>query len=220
MNLSPREALQLIHPDLLIRMARGDHKALEQVYDQTGSVLFTLAVRILGEPREAADLVEQIYLDLWRKSVRYDPRRGTPMVWLMTLTRNRAVERLRTRSGPARPRTEEKDIPAAERDPAPMARGASGRSPSDHSSSAPLKGPAGPDDLRSTIAQALGSLSDAQKQALDLAYFQGWTYQDIAARQNENPERVKAGLIAGLHLLKITLGTSWEQDTRDGTRSL
>ncbi len=202
MNLSPREALHLIHPDLMARLAKSDQKALAQLYEQTSSLLFTLALKILGNPREAAESVLQVYVDLWRKAVRYDPRRGTPMVWLVTLTRNRAVERFRSRPAPAQPGSEQKDKGPAERD------WGSGPAP---------KGTAGPDDVRSVVTQTLGSLSDTQRQALELAYFQGWTYADVAARLNESQDRIKAALIVGLNTLKGTLGTAWDQDNRDVT---
>ncbi len=202
MNLSPREALHLIHPDLMARLAKGDQKALAQLYEQTSSLLFTLTLKILGNPREAADLVQQVYVDLWRKAVRYDPRRGTPIVWLVTLTRNRAVERFRSRPGPAQAGSEQKDKGPAERDWGAISA---------------LKGTAGPDDVRSVVTQTLGGLSDTQRQALELAYFQGWTYADVAARLNESQDRIKAALIVGLNTLKGTLGTAWDQDNRDVT---
>lgn len=81
-------AASVIDPQLVARVAKGEHQALSRLYDQSSTVLFSLALRILGDRKEAADVLHGIYLDAWRKVVRYDIGRGTPIAWLITLTRN------------------------------------------------------------------------------------------------------------------------------------
>src|SRR5215217_5590573 len=94
MESHPRHA---VDPDLLGRVAKGDRDAFSRLYDLSSPLLFTLALRILKERNEAADLLQEVYLEVWKKSVRYDPRRGSPMAWLIVLTRSRAIDRIRSR---------------------------------------------------------------------------------------------------------------------------
>ena len=79
-------------------MVKGDQQAFSQLYDHSSTLLFTLAVRILGNHEEAAELLQDVYLEVWRKVSRYDVGRGTPVAWLITLTKSRAIDRLRARA--------------------------------------------------------------------------------------------------------------------------
>ena len=88
----------MIDPTLLARVVKGDQQAFSQLYDHSSTLLFTLAVRILGNHEEAAELLQDVYLEVWRKVSRYDVGRGTPVAWLITLTKSRAIDRLRARA--------------------------------------------------------------------------------------------------------------------------
>src|SRR5919112_5404151 len=96
MEAASRHAATIIDPKLLSRVAKGDIEAFNQLYEQSNVLLFTLAYRILGSREEAALLLQEVYLEVWRKVARYDVGRGTPVAWLVTLTRSRAIERIRT----------------------------------------------------------------------------------------------------------------------------
>src|SRR5574341_187592 len=109
MEPSSPYAASLIEADLVARAAKGDHKAFEALYDHSSSLLFTLAFRILGDREEATDLLQEVYLEVWRKVVRYDPTRGSPAAWLVTLTRSRAIDRLRSRASKGHGRTDSID---------------------------------------------------------------------------------------------------------------
>ena len=87
-------ATSTIDPTLLARVVKGDQQAFSQLYDHSSTLLFTLAVRILGNREEAAELLQDVYLEVWRKVSRYDIGRGTPVAWLITLTKSRAIDRL------------------------------------------------------------------------------------------------------------------------------
>src|SRR6185503_10362873 len=91
-----------IDSDLLTLIAKGDRRAFGRLYDRSSQVLFTLSLRMLGDREEAEDLLQEVYTEVWRKSVRYDARRGSPMAWLITLTRSRAIDRLRARASRGR----------------------------------------------------------------------------------------------------------------------
>ena len=98
MDTPTRRATSAIDPALLTSVAKGDQQAFSQLYDHSSPLLYTLAFRILGNHEEAADLLQDVYLEVWRKVVRYDVGRGTPIAWLITLTRSRAIDRLRSRN--------------------------------------------------------------------------------------------------------------------------
>src|SRR5678815_4405039 len=109
MDTPSQQATFTIDPTLLARVAKGDHQAFSQLYDQSSMLLFTLAVRILGNHAEAAELLQDVYFEVWRKVSRYDVGRGTPIAWLITLTKSRALDRLRARSTRGHPVTSQLD---------------------------------------------------------------------------------------------------------------
>jgi RNA polymerase sigma-70 factor (ECF subfamily) len=81
----------------LNRVARGDRTALRDIYSATSAKLFGVCLRILPDREEAEDVLQEAYLTVWRKAAAFDPSRGSPITWLVTLTRNRALDRLRSR---------------------------------------------------------------------------------------------------------------------------
>src|SRR5213594_3158701 len=166
----PRRASSLIDPDLLARVGRGDHQAFGELYHRTNSLLFTLALRILSDRDEAADLLQEVYLEVWRKVIRYDAGRGSPMAWLVTMTRSRAIDRLRSRASKGHGLSDPLDnTPAAQlRD----------QTPGPFEMHADL-------ELRGLVAKALAELPAAQQQALELAYYEGLSHTEIAVRLNE-----------------------------------
>ena len=80
----------------MARMAEGDRSALEEIYSATRVKLFGICLRILGDRKEAEDALQDVYINLWQKADRYDPERASPISWLATFARNRAIDRLRT----------------------------------------------------------------------------------------------------------------------------
>src|SRR4029077_10264062 len=95
MDKAPRLATSTIDPTLLARVVKGDQQAFSQLYDHSSTLLFTLAFRILENREAAAELLQDVYLEVWRKVSRYDIGRGTPVAWLITLTKSRAIDRRR-----------------------------------------------------------------------------------------------------------------------------
>ncbi|MBS0182002.1 MAG: sigma-70 family RNA polymerase sigma factor [Nitrospira sp.] len=198
MDTSSQLAASTIDPKLVARVAKGDHHALSQLYDQSSAVLFSLALRILGNREEAADVLQEIYLDVWRKVVRYDVGRGTPIAWLLTLTRNRAIDRLRVR-GPRPPRQTSPSIDdiqtgqVTDQDFDPF------DSQADQ-------------ELQNLIKEAWGNLPHAQQQLIELAYFEGLPDTEIAAQLDQPLEAVKTCLALGMSQLLESLHSYWEQD--------
>jgi RNA polymerase sigma-70 factor, ECF subfamily len=198
MDTSSQLTASAIDPRLVARVAKGDHHALGQLYDQSSTVLFSLALRILGSREEAADMLQEIYLDIWRKVVRYDIGRGTPIAWLITLTRSRAVDRLRAR-GTRAPR---------QMGPSPdhAGTGQAGDQPS-----RPFNSPAD-QELRNLIHEAWANLTQVQQRVIELAYYEGLSNTEIAAQLDLPLETVKTGIALGLSQLRGSLHTYWEQD--------
>ena len=87
-----REALR----EAMVRLAAGDNDALEDIYRATRVKLFGITLRILGDRKEAEDALQDVYINLWQRADRYDPARASPISWLATFARNRAIDRLRT----------------------------------------------------------------------------------------------------------------------------
>ena len=197
-SLSPQIASS-IDPKLLTRVAKGDRQALSQLYDQSSPLLYTLGLRILGNPSEAANLLHELYLDIVKKTVRYDAGRGTAMTWLLTLTRGRAIDRLRTRT--SRMQTAPNEL--------------NGVPPvthmSDHVPSTFEPGDHLP--LRGAVSDALAHLPDTQQQVIELAYYEGLSHWEIAERLNQPPGTVKTRLKLGMSKLRESLRSSWEQST-------
>lgn len=193
----PRLASSPISPELIARVVKGDQQAFEQLYDQSSSLLYTLALRILGDRDEAAELLQEVYLEVWRKLARYDAGRGTPTAWLVTLTRSRAIDHLRSRASKGHGVTDLLDeTPATElRDHNP----------------GPFESHAH-QELRTLVAKALAELPENQQQALALAYYEGLSHTEIAARLNQPVGTIKTRIKLGMSKLQTALRPCWDQE--------
>lgn len=198
MDTSSQLAASIIDPKLVARVAKGEHHALAQLYDQSSTLLFSLALRILDNREEAADVLQEIYLDVWRKVVRYDVGRGTPIAWLITLTRSRAIDRLRTR-GPRTPRQMGPSVDGVQT--GQVAGEGSGFFDSQADQ-----------ELRNLIKGAWGNLPHIQQQVVELAYYEGLPATEIAAQLNQPVEAVKSCIALGMSQLRESLQSYWEQD--------
>lgn len=197
-RMDPQRAASTIDPALLARVVKGDQQAFSQLYEQSSLLLYSMAVRILRDHEQAAELLQEVYLEVWRKVARYDVGRGTPIAWLITLTRSRAIDRLRARAskphagesleGPSAPHV-------ADRNPGPFEAQAD-------------------QELRKLVGEALNSLPEAQQQAIELAYYEGLTHMEIAARLNQPLGTVKTRIKLGMSKLREALRPCWDQSDR------
>jgi RNA polymerase sigma-70 factor, ECF subfamily len=181
---------------LVARMTRRDQEALSSLYDRYRGVVFALALRILRERAEAEEVLTDVFLQAWRQADGFDRLRGSVHGWLFNICRSRAIDRLR-----ARGRREVAAMAAT----APEQRGA-----------APFAGvPRGPEEesdlmmKRQRIGAALGSLSPAQKHAIELAFYDGLSHTEIAARLGEPLGTVKTRIRQGLIALRENLGAQF-----------
>ncbi|MGQ0695602.1 MAG: sigma-70 family RNA polymerase sigma factor [Nitrospiraceae bacterium] len=200
MDAPSQHAASTIDPKLLARVAKGDLQAFRQLYDQSSTLLYSMALHILGSREEAAELLQEVYLEVWRKVSRYDVGRGTPIGWLITLTRSRAIDRLRARGSRANRHVSD--------------------SLDGHSTGQVADGHPGPfealadQELRRLVSEALARLPQAQQQAIDLAYYEGLTHMEIAAQLNQPLGTVKTRIKLGMSKLREALRHYWEKGDR------
>lgn len=172
---------------LLQAIAGGDEAALARLYDQYRVILFGLLVRILNSREEAEDVLQEVFLQVWRRAGDYDEQRGKPFTWLVTLTRSRAIDRLRALGSRQR-----------------LASSAAQEQPEEASDA--LK-ETYRSEQKEIVRRALAELPEEQRRTLLLAYFEGLTQSEIAAKINAPLGTVKTRMRSALTKLRETLGT-------------
>jgi len=180
----PRES---VWSDLLLRSAAGDQQSFASLYDETSSLVYSLAMRMLSNVEDAEEVTLDVYNQAWRIAKTFDPSRGTVTAWLMTMARTRALDKLRARS------SRQKNIdPMPEHYDAPSA----GDSPEDQSATA---------EQRRIVLAALNQLPAEQRRALELAYFQGMSHAELAEALGEPLGTVKTRIRLGMIKLRELL---------------
>jgi RNA polymerase sigma-70 factor (ECF subfamily) len=162
---------------LLHRLAEGDQEALGSLYDLYSGFVNALALRILHDAAEAEDVVQEVFVQVWRQAARFDPERGNPESWLYTMARTRALDRLRRRASRREAGDEALPIGAA--------------------SSATEEALA--------VRAALASLSPDQRCALELAYYEGLSQTEIASRLGQPLGTVKTRIRTAMIRLRESL---------------
>ena len=193
-----RPASPIIAPDLMAQVVQGDRYAFSQLYDLSCSLLFTLAQRILNENEETTELLQEVYVEIWQKAHKYDPKRGSPLSWMVTLTRSRAIDRLRSKGWNARCMTQPLDDQAI---PERLV-----------SSSNPLESVA-THELREKVGEALRVLPKEQCLALELSYYEGLSHREIADRLNEPVGTIKTRIRLAVIKLREMLQSYWTQES-------
>jgi RNA polymerase sigma factor (sigma-70 family) len=175
-----RRMRDLSDGQLLEAIAAGDEHALGVLYDRFGRIAYGVALRILRDRALAEDAVQEAFLAIWRSAERYRLERAKPSTWILTLVHRRAVDLVRRED---RRRAERLDEP-------PEAAG--GDVPEE----------AGLRERRAAVQAALGRLPDDQRQALELAYYGGYTQSELAERLGVPLGTVKSRMFAGLTRLR------------------
>jgi RNA polymerase sigma-70 factor (ECF subfamily) len=170
---------------------QGDRAAFQSLYDLFVVELLALCERILHNRADAEDVVAEVFWELWRRRDRYDAQRGGARPYLMTLARSRAIDRLRSQA--SRPETKG-DFPQQPVDAQQLA------------AFDPLPERSALDaELRTAIVQALAQLDPRQREAMELAYYEGLSHQQIAVRLNSPLGTVKTHIRKGLAKLRHAL---------------
>jgi len=168
---------------VLQQMAGGDREAFGRFYERYASLAFTFALRLLGSRSDAEDLVQEVFLQAWRQAQSYSPERGSPEAWLITLTRSRALDKLRSKR-------RRETSPLAPDDATHVERGT------------PVDPPTQAAEAKLTVQGMLLKLPEGQRIVLELAYFDGLSQSEIAARLGEPLGTVKTRMRAGLERLR------------------
>lgn len=178
--------------DLIGLTAGGDERAIAALYDRYGGVLFAVAYRIVGQRADAEEVVIEAFAQVWREASRFEPTRGSVAGWLTMIARSRALDMVR-----ARARRERITASAA----------------ADRPGVSPAMSEWRPDALtalddaerRARIREALQTLSPPQRQAIELAYFEGLSQSEIADRLQQPLGTVKTRVRLGMQKLRECL---------------
>jgi RNA polymerase sigma-70 factor (ECF subfamily) len=172
----------------LARIARGDQLAFAELYDRHARLVFSLALRILQDRADAEDVVQEVFAQVWTQAGRYDASRGAVAAWMLVLTRSRAIDRLRARR--ARPEA--------------AAESGTAENVVDLSATQDLELLSAEQVDR--LQRALKELPEAQRTALELAYYEGLTHAEVAARLAEPLGTVKTRIRQAVIKLRESLG--------------
>ncbi len=165
------------------QLVSGDVRALELLYDRYGTLAYSVSTRVLGDPGKAEDVVQDVFLKLWTSAQRFDSNRGSLRTWLLTAVRNRSIDYLRGRGAHER---SEKEIPEQ------VAAAGHGSDPWREVSLA---------IEREAVRQAVDSLPSEQRQAVELAYFGGYSQPEIAEMIRVPLSTVKGRMRLGMEKL-------------------
>ena len=169
---------------LIAAIRSGNPDAMAQLYARYSSVVYAVALRVLGDTAAAEDVLQEIFIQLWRNPGAFDSGRGNLAPWLVVITRNRAVDSLRKR----RPQTEISEITV--------------------SVEPDLAGDADRGRAIEKVRAALQDMSAAQRSSLEMAYFEGYSHSEIAEKTGEPLGTVKTRIRNGLMLLRKAVETT------------
>jgi len=173
--------------ELLRQVARQDVDAFAAFYDQTRARVFGLVTRVLRDPGYSEETTQDIYLQVWRTADAYNPAAGSPLSWLMTLAHRRAVDRVRSEQAASQ---RESRYGAANVEP-----------PTDQVAESVIQS-----DEHRQVAECLGSLTDTQREAIQLAYYDGLTYVQVSERLSANLATIKSRMRDAIRGLRRCLG--------------
>jgi RNA polymerase sigma-70 factor (ECF subfamily) len=184
---SPSETSAAELAELLQRSSRGDEQAFARLYDATSSRAYGLALRVVRNPAHAEEVAQEAYLDAWRSSSRFDPARGSALGWLLTIVHRKAVDRVRS------------------------AEAASQRDATYHRETQPVEHDETAESAHASLeAQrvrgAVSTLTEVQREAVELAFFGGYTHTEVATLLDVPVGTAKTRIRDGLIRLRDAMG--------------
>jgi len=184
-SIAARDAARAELVAILLRTGEEDRAAFRDLYLRTNAKLFGVCLRICGEREAAADVLHDVYLTIWKRAGAYEPSRASPITWLATIARNRAIDWRRAQgSRPTAPIEDAPDLP----DTAPLA--------SDTLIA---------DEEAHSLHRCLDELDDNQRDSIRTAFFQGVTYAELAERVSVPLGTMKSWVRRGLARLRECL---------------
>jgi RNA polymerase sigma-70 factor (ECF subfamily) len=190
-----RDLAHLSDEALVALVARADDSALAELYDRFGHVAYGLALRVVRDPELAEDAVQEAFLAVWRSAARFVPERAKASTWILTLVHRRAVDVVR--------REEPRRTEPLEAAPQPSA------NLTEDEAWLRLQ--------RTRVQEALRMLPDQQREALELAYFGGFTQSELADRLGEPLGTIKSRMFTGLARLRELLADTGRDEERWNT---
>jgi RNA polymerase sigma-70 factor (ECF subfamily) len=163
---------------LVSALRSGDQNAMARLYDKYSSIVYAVALRVLGDTAIAEDILQDVFMQLWRNPGVFDSSRGNLAGWLSVIARNRAIDKLRKR----KPETDIEDVVV--------------------SVHPDLAAEAERSRAMQKVRGTLGTMPEAQRTALEMAYFEGLTHSEIAAKTGEPLGTIKTRIRSGLLALR------------------
>jgi RNA polymerase sigma-70 factor (ECF subfamily) len=173
--------------DVLARVARGDERSFERLYDTVAGAVHGLVRRVLRDPAQAEEVTQEVFLEIWRTATRFDASRGKAMTWVMTMAHARAVDRVRSAQA-----SSDRDVKVGTRD---------------YTAAYDEVAEAVETRLeRVQVQRCLGGLTDLQRESVTLAYYGGYTYSEVAELLTVPLGTVKTRLRDGLIRMRDCMG--------------
>jgi RNA polymerase sigma-70 factor (ECF subfamily) len=169
---------------LLARVVQKDDAALAALYDRYSGLVYSEALRILRDKGAAEEILQDIFYQVWRTAEKFDPQRGSLPGWLVVVTRNRAISKLRRRSTSGDDELNENSVACTFN----------------------LESAAAQNQLLSRVRGAMQTLPEGQREAIELAYFEGMTHSEIASKTGEALGTVKTRIRSALEVLRRAVG--------------
>ena len=184
-----RTAVEVGDDGLLLAVARGDQAAFAALYDSVGPLVHGVVRRVVRDPAQSEEVTQEVMVEVWRTAVRFDPDRGSARTWILTMAHRRAIDRVRSEQA-SRNRTER------------VAHQQHARSFDEVSERVEL------DIEHEQVRTALSTLTELQRQAVELAYYQGFTYREVADLLGTPLGTIKTRMRDGLIRLRDALGVA------------
>lgn len=174
---------------LLTESAGGDEQAFARLYDLVSSRVYGLVRRVVRDPAQSEEVSQEVFLDIWRHAARFDPAKGSPLAWILTIAHRKAVDRVRSAES-ARGRDEVYGVANLDVAHDSTAEAAQQKLDAEH------------------VHQALDTLTEAQRRALELAYIAGYTHTEVASMLGIPLGTAKTRIRDGLIRLRDTMGVT------------
>jgi RNA polymerase sigma-70 factor, ECF subfamily len=180
---------QVSDEDLLLAVARGDQAAFADLFDRFGGSVFGVVKRVVRDPSQSEEVTQEVLVEVWRTATRFDPVRGTAQTWILTMAHRRAIDRVRSEQA-SRDRTDRIGV---------------------RDRSRPFDEVAEAVELRfehQQVRDSLTALTELQREAVELAYYGGYTYREVAELLDTPLGTVKTRMRDGLIRLRDAMGVA------------
>lgn len=175
--------------ELLVAVARGDREGFTSLYDRLGGLVYGVVKRVVRDPSQSEEVAQEVLVEVWRTATRFDPTKGTAQTWILTMAHRRAIDRVRSEQS-SRDRSDRIGRRDRARDYDEVAEEVETRF--EHQQ----------------VRDALDALTDLQREAVELAYYRGYTYREVAEMLDTPLGTIKTRMRDGLIRLRDAMGVA------------